>query len=86
MTTTENKLIHVAGNSVLDLRVRDVNLEEGQDVGAWDRGSVLFLDHPVEPTLGGTAATAYLLGRLGARVSLNTQIGDDAFGAILMDW
>jgi len=38
---------------------------DGQDVGAWDRGSVLFLDHPVEPTLGGTAATAYLLGRLG---------------------
>ena len=86
MTTTENNLIHVAGNSVLDLRVRDVSLGDRQEEGAWDRGSVLFLDHPIEPTLGGTAATAYLLGRLGERVSLNTQVGDDAFGAILKGW
>ena len=52
----------------------------------WRRGSVHFLDHPLEPTLGGTAATAYLLGRLGERVSLNTQVGDDALGAVLKSW
>ena len=86
MTTTEHNLIHVAGNSVLDLLVRDVNLREGQEVEAWGRGSVNFLDHPVEPAIGGTGATSYLLGRLGERVSLNTQVGDDALGAILKNW
>ena len=86
MTTSENNLIHVAGNSVLDLLVRDVSLGDGQEVEAWERGSAHFLDHPVEPTLGGTAATTYLLGRLGERVSLNTQVGDDVLGEIVKNW
>lgn len=83
---TESNLIHVAGNAVLDLLVRDVSPGDGQAVEAWGRGSVHFLDRPVEPALGGAAATTYLLGRLGERVSLNTQVGDDALGAILKSW
>ena len=86
VAATQSNPIHVAGNSVLDLLVRDVRPGDGQEVEAWGRGSVRFLDRPVEPALGGTAATGYLLGRLGESVSLNTQVGDDALGAILRSW
>lgn len=85
MHPTCGDLIHVAGNAVLDLLVHGAD-PAGQDVASWVRGSVRFLDEPVVPALGGTAATAYLLGRLGARVSLNTQIGDDALGGIVRHW
>ncbi len=86
MHDKQGDLIHVAGNAVLDLLVRGVDSAAGQDVAAWGRGSVQFLDNPVAPVLGGTAATAYLLGRLGAPVSLNTQIGEDALGAVIRQW
>jgi sugar/nucleoside kinase (ribokinase family) len=35
---------------------------------------------------GNGASVAYLLGRLGHRVSLNTRIGPDAFGDVLSEW
>lgn len=86
MHATCGDRIHVAGNAVLDLLVRGVDPAAGEDVASWGRGSVQFLDHPVIPALGGTAATAYLLGRLGTPVSLNTQIGDDALGGVIRHW
>lgn len=78
--------LHVAGNAVVDLLVRDANPSESAAVSTWNRGSVHFLDRPVEPALGGTAATAYLLGQLGGCVSLNTQVGGDVLGGVLRGW
>lgn len=80
------QLIHVAGNTVLDLLVPGVDPATAEGVTSWGRGSVQFLADPVVPALGGTAATAYLLGRLGARVSLNSPVGGDALGGIVRNW
>ena len=71
---------------MLDLLVSDVGLGDGRKVDAWERGSVQFLDHPIEPAIGGAAASTYLLGRLGERVSLNTKVGAEALGEILKSW
>jgi sugar/nucleoside kinase (ribokinase family) len=79
--------IHVAGNSVLDLLLRDVSLDDAQGVEAWKEGSVNFLQHPVTAALGGNGAgTAYVLGRLEETVSLNTQVGTDPLGSIVRSW
>lgn len=86
MSVTPRPHIHVAGNAVVDLLVRDADPSASAAVSTWDRGSVHFLDRPVEPALGGTAATAYLLGRLGESVSLNTQVGGDVLGGVLRSW
>lgn len=76
--------IHVAGNTALDLLVRDVPPEIGAAADGWRGGNAHFLDRPLEPVLGGQGGgTALVLGKLGRRVTLNTQIGTDAFGTIL---
>ena len=76
--------IHVAGNTALDLLVRDVPPEIGAAADGWRGGNAHFLDRPLEPVLGGQGGgTALVLGKLGHRVTLNTQIGTDAFGTIL---
>lgn len=84
MSTGAGNRIHVAGNAVLDLVVRHAG--GAAAVTSWGRGTVRFLEEPVVPALGGAAATAYLVGRLGARVSLNTQVGEDALGALVRNW
>jgi sugar/nucleoside kinase (ribokinase family) len=86
VSSATRPLIHIAGNAVLNVLVRDAGPGEAEAVASWSRGSVRFLDQPVEPALGGTAATAGLLGRLGARVTLNAPIGEDAFGAVVRKW
>ncbi len=74
-------LIHVAGNSVLDMLVRDVQADD------WSSNTVYFLKQPVDGVLGGNGgSTAYLLGRLGERVSLNTQVGTDSLGIMVRGW
>ena len=74
-------LIHVAGNSVLDVLLRDV------PVDGMSSSNVHFLKHPVDGVLGGNGGTAaYLLGRLGERVSLNTQVGTDSLGILVRGW
>jgi sugar/nucleoside kinase (ribokinase family) len=80
-------MIHVAGNSVVDVLVHGVGAGLGPAEDAWTSGNVHFLDEPPAAVLGGNGgATAYLLGRLGERVSLNTQIGSDVFGEVLRGW
>jgi len=80
-------MIHVAGNTVLDMPLRHISLEEQKAADGWTSGNVQFLDHPVEGVLGGCgAATAYVLGKLGQSVSLNTQLGRDPFGEIVRGW
>ena len=84
---TDEPAIHVAGNSVLDLLVRGVPSDVGPAADGWNRANVAFLEEPVEGVLGGNgAAVAYLLGRLGEQVSLNTQVGTDPLGQVVRGW
>ena len=80
-------LIHVAGNSVLDLLLWHAPLNAGCPKDGWSSGNVHFLEQPVDAVLGGNGgATAYLLGRLGEQVSLNTQVGIDPLGTVIRGW
>ncbi|MFH1569641.1 MAG: carbohydrate kinase family protein [Gemmatimonadota bacterium] len=80
--------VAVAGNAVVDIFVRG-GAETGaraRAVDAWGPATQL-LGRPIELLLGGCgAAAAYVLGRLGARVILNSNIGDDALGGLLRTW
>ncbi|MSR82826.1 MAG: carbohydrate kinase family protein [Candidatus Latescibacteria bacterium] len=79
-------LIEVASNAVLDVLVRDVAASEGPARDGWG-ANVQLLSRPVEVALGGCgAAAAYILGRLGQRVSLNTNLGADSWGQLLSSW
>ncbi|MEE3259607.1 MAG: carbohydrate kinase family protein [Candidatus Latescibacterota bacterium] len=79
-------LVHVAGNAVLDVLVRDVELQDVIAQDAWG-ANVQLLSRPVEAALGGCgAAPAYVLGHLGARVVLNANMGGDAWGQLLAQW
>lgn len=79
--------VHIAGNSVLDLPLRYAPDAWGDGHDGWASGNVHFLKQPVDGILGGCgAATAYVLGRLGASVSLNTQIGEDPLGQVVRTW
>lgn len=82
-----DKQIHIVGNSVLDLPLRFVPKWSKETADGWTAGNVHFLEKPVEAVLGGCgAATAYVLGKLGSLVSLNTQVGQDAFGQVIRGW
>ena len=78
--------VHVVGNSALDVLVRTpagLPEEAGDTWGA----NTLLLDDPIEITLGGCgAAPAWVLGRLGNSVSLNTNIGADGPGSLAASW
>lgn len=79
-------LIEVASNAVLDVLVRDVAAPEGPARDGWG-ANVQLLAKPVEVALGGCgAAAAYILGRLGQRVCLNTNLGADSWGQLLSSW
>ncbi len=77
--------MHVAGNAVLDILLRDSEpLATAGDTWA---DNVQRLQKPIEATLGGCgAAAAYVLGALGQQVSLNGNIGGDIWGDILRAW
>jgi sugar/nucleoside kinase (ribokinase family) len=79
-------LVHVAGNAALDMLVRDVSALDVPAEDAWG-ANVQLLSRPIEAALGGCgAAPAYVLGHLGQRVVLNSNIGDDAWGQMLTGW
>jgi sugar/nucleoside kinase (ribokinase family) len=79
-------LIHVAGNAVVDLLVRGSDTQAGPSAESWGANTQL-LSTPMETVLGGCgAAPAYILGRLGHTVHLNTNIGNDAIGSLLDGW
>lgn len=79
-------LVQVASNAVLDVLVRDAAVPEGPARDGWG-ANVQLLQKPVEVALGGCgAAPAYLLGRLGQAVALNTNIGRDSWGGVLRAW
>ena len=76
----------MAGNAVVDVLVRDVEESRGVAADAWG-ANVQLLERPVEAALGGCgAAPAYLLGRLGQRVRLHTNLGWDGWGNLIREW
>ena len=80
-------MIHVVGNSVLDIPLRYAPHWSAETADGWTSGNVHFLQNAVDGVLGGCgAATAYVLGKLGLDVSLNTQIGADVFGQVIRGW
>ncbi|MCC7265438.1 MAG: carbohydrate kinase family protein [Candidatus Latescibacteria bacterium] len=79
-------LVEVASNAVLDVLVRDVRAVDEPARDGWG-ANVQVLARPVDVALGGCgAAAAYVLGRLGQRVRLNTNLGGDAWGQMLRGW
>ncbi len=86
MSGPVESLVYVAGNTTLDVLVRDVTAWQGRAADAW-AGNVQLLPQPIDPSLGGGgAAAAYLLGRLGQPVVLNTNLGTDGWGRLLHAW
>ena len=79
-------LVHVAGNAVVDLLVRGADPQTGPAADGWGSNTQM-LSMPVETVLGGGgAAPAYILGKLGLPVQLNTNLGDDAVGSLVGGW
>ena len=59
----------------------------GKREDGFSNKNVQMLSEPVVPALGGSgAASAFVLGKLGAKVRLHTNIGADAFGGMLTQW
>ena len=78
--------VHVAGNSAVDVLVRTPAGLPEEAADTWG-ANTLLLDDPIEVTLGGCgAAPAWVLGRLGNSVSLNSNIGGDGPGSLAASW
>ena len=78
--------VHVVGNSAVDVLVRTSAGLPGEAGDTWG-ANTLLLDDPIEVTLGGCgAAPAWVLGRLGNSVSLNSNIGGDGPGSLAASW
>lgn len=79
--------IHVIGNSVCDVMVKGGANSKGKAIDSFSGDNVEMITEPITPVLGGSgAASAYVLGKLGAQVRLHTNIADDAFGGMLSGW
>jgi sugar/nucleoside kinase (ribokinase family) len=79
-------MILVAGNAVVDLLHKGVPTKLGA-IDGWSDSNVHFLGSSPEAAIGGNGASvAFVLGKLGNEVILNTRIGDDAFGKIMQGW
>lgn len=86
MPTISEGLIHIAGNTVLDILLRDVSMPETAATDSFG-SNVQQLNQPVEAVLGGNgAASAYLLGKLGQKVMLNSNLANDVWGQLLQNW
>ena len=79
-------LVRVVSNAAVDVLVRHVEEPGGPALDAWG-SNVQLLDRPTEAALGGNgAAVAYVLGKLGQKVQLCSNIGADAWGTLLRGW
>ena len=80
-TPNDEPVIAVAGTAAVDMTLRD---PPAGWIGSTARDhftteTVRLLTAPLEMGLGGNgAAAAYVMGRLGARVRVNSPTGDDA--------
>ena len=72
----------VAGNTCIDVLVRDVVEEQDPARDGWG-DNVQFHDRPIEAAIGGGGVgPALVLADLGHPVALNTNIGSDTWGQI----
>jgi sugar/nucleoside kinase (ribokinase family) len=85
-TGVNKGLLHIAGNAVLDILVRDVADDTSAAADVWS-SNVQRLAQPLTAALGGGGAgAAYVAGRFGATVTLNSNLGTDAWGELLQSW
>ena len=78
--------VHIAGNTAVDVLVRAPEGLPAEAADRWGANTLLITD-PIEITMGGGgAAPAYILGRLGQTVSLNTNLGADRVGDTVTGW
>jgi sugar/nucleoside kinase (ribokinase family) len=85
-TGVNKGLLHIAGNAVLDILVRDVADDTSAAADVWS-SNVQRLAQPLTAALGGGGAgAAYVAGRFGATVTLNSNLGSDAWGELLQSW
>ncbi len=80
-------MIWVAGNIVADMFVSGMDRLPSHAGDEYVQGNVAFFPSAPVLTIGGNAGnTAYVLGTLGAPVTLFGALGDDAFGALAREW
>jgi ribokinase len=78
--------LHIAGNAVLDILLRDVADGPVTPADVWG-DNVQRLTQPLSAALGGGGAgAAYVAARCGATVSLNSNLGGDTWGELLRTW
>ena len=83
---TPSAVVHVAGNAATDVLVQTPEALPAEGSHTWGANTVLVSD-PIEMTMGGGgAAPAYVLGKLGQSVSLNSNIGCDRPGGLVRNW
>jgi sugar/nucleoside kinase (ribokinase family) len=80
-------MLTVLGTTTVDIFIRGVEAMPEQGDGEFSNRSLVWLDRPVQPTLGGNGANAaYALGALGVDVRLWSCIGTDPFGDMVLGW
>lgn len=83
---TPDAVVHIAGNAAIDVLVKTPEALPTEAGHTWGSNTALVSD-PIEMTMGGGgAAPAYVLGRLGQSVSLNSNIGSDRPGELMRSW
>jgi ribokinase len=80
--------LSIVGGTVVDLIFPQVgNLPQWPRHTEFTSTNLVLLETPPLVTLGGNGANAaYVAARCGARVTLHTRIGDDAFGGLATQW
>jgi ribokinase len=80
-------MLTVLGTTTLDIFIRGVDAMPEQGDAEFSNRSLVWLDRPVLPTLGGNGANAaYAAGALGNDVRLWSCIGADPFGDMVLGW
>jgi ribokinase len=80
-------MLTVLGTTTEDIFIRGVEAMPEQGDGEFSNRSLVWLDGPVLPTLGGNGANAaYSAGALGIDVRLWSCIGTDSLGDMVLGW
>ncbi|MEP6776062.1 MAG: carbohydrate kinase family protein [Chloroflexota bacterium] len=80
-------MLTVLGTTTVDIFIRGVEAMPEQRDDEFSNRSLVWLDRPALPTLGGNGANAaYAAGALGDDVRLWSCIGTDPFGDMVLGW
>lgn len=80
-------MLTVLGTTTVDIFIRGVEAMPEQGDGEFSNRSLVWLDRPVLPTLGGNGANAaYAAAALGEDVRLWSCISTDPFGDMVLGW